>query len=184
RKEKTNMNTRMNNTSSLPADDRARSSVIARPEANGGLRHVSVVGDTYTILLDGVQTSNQYCLIDMYIPQHGGPPPHRHDFEETFLVLEGEIEATFRGQTNTVKAGETLHIPANAPHRFTNARPEPARLLCICSPAGQEEFFLSIGDLVPTRTSAPPAMDEAGKAARMAKALSLASHYRTEILIP
>jgi quercetin dioxygenase-like cupin family protein len=178
------MNNRTNNISSLPADDLARSSVIARPEANGDLRHVSVVGDTYTILLDGVQTNNQYCLIDMHIPLHGGPPPHRHDFEETFLVLEGEIEATFRGQTNTVKVGETLHIPANAPHRFTNARPEPARLLCICSPAGQEEFFLSIGDLVPTRTSPPPEMDEAGKAARMAKALSLASQYRTEILIP
>jgi len=177
------LNKRTNNTSSLPPDDLARSSVIAKPEANGGLRHVSVVGDTYTILLDGVQTNNQYCLIDMHIPQHGGPPPHRHDFEETFHVLEGEIEATFRGQTNTIKVGETLHIPANAPHRFTNVRPEPARLLCICSPAGQEEFFLSIGDLVPTRTSAPPEMDEAGKAARMEKALSLVSQYRTEILI-
>jgi quercetin dioxygenase-like cupin family protein len=154
------LNNRTNNTSSLPPDDLARSSVIARPESNDGLRHVSVVGDTYTILLDGVQTNNQYCLIDMHIPQHGGPPPHRHDFEETFHVLEGEIEATFRGQTNTIKVGETLHIPANAPHRFTNARPEPARLLCICSPAGQEEFFLSIGDLVPTRTSAPPEMDK------------------------
>jgi quercetin dioxygenase-like cupin family protein len=178
------MNNITHNTSSLPADDLARSSVIARPEANGGLRYVSVVGDTYTILLDGVQTNNHYCIIDMYIPLHGGPPPHRHDFEETFIVLEGEIEATFRGQTNTVNVGETLHIPANAPHSFTNARPEPARLLCICSPAGQEEFFLSIGDLVPTRTSLPPAIDEAGKAARMALALSLAPQYRTEILIP
>jgi quercetin dioxygenase-like cupin family protein len=27
----------------------------------------------------------------------GGRPPHRHDFEESFTVLEGEIEATFRG---------------------------------------------------------------------------------------
>jgi quercetin dioxygenase-like cupin family protein len=142
------------------------------------------VGDTYTILLDGGQTDNHYCLIDMLIPQHGGPPPHRHDFEETFTVLEGEIEATFRGLTSTVKAGETLHIPANAPHRFTNSLPEPARLLCICSPAGQEELFLTIGDLVPTRTSSPLEMDEAGKKARMERALSLASIYRTEILKP
>ena len=178
------MNNTTTDTSPLPADDLLRSSVIARPETNEGLRHVSVVGDTYTILLDGGQTDNHYCLIDMLIPQNGGPPPHRHDFEETFIVLEGEIVATFRGQTSTVKTGETLHIPANAPHRFTNARPEPARLLCICSPAGQEEFFLTIGDLVPTRTSTPPEMDEADRKARMEKALSLVFRYRTEILTP
>jgi len=83
-----------------------------------------------------------------------------------------------------VKAGETLHIPANAPHSFTNSLTKPARLLCICSPAGQEEFFRKIGDIVPTRTSPPPEMDEAGKNTRMAKALSLASKYRTEILKP
>ncbi|HEX7517568.1 MAG TPA: hypothetical protein VF345_09810 [Chthoniobacterales bacterium] len=35
-----------------------------------------------------------------------------------------------------------LHpIPANAPHFFTNAFGAAARLLCICAPAGQEEFF-------------------------------------------
>src|SRR5471030_313473 len=133
------MNNITGDTSPLPADNLLRSNVIARPGLDTGLRHVSVVGDTYTVLLDGSQTDNHYCLIDMLIPQHGGPPPHRHDFEETFTVLEGEIEATFRGQTSTVKAGETLHIPANAPHRFTNPLPKPARLLCICSPAGQEE---------------------------------------------
>jgi quercetin dioxygenase-like cupin family protein len=172
------------NTLPLPADNPARSDVIARPEKDEALRHVSVMGDTYTILLDGGQTNNHYCLVDMHIPQHGGPPPHRHDFEETFTVLEGAIEVTFRGQKSVVEAGETLHIPANAPHRFTNTRPDPARLLCICAPAGQEEFFLLIGDIVSTRTAPPPKMDDAGKAARMAKALSLAPKYRTEILKP
>lgn len=178
------MNDLINDTSPLPADDPACTSVVARPGAEGGLRHVSVAGDTYTILLDGRQTNGRYCLVDMHIPQNGGPPPHRHDFEETFTVLEGEIEATFRGETSTVRAGETLHIPANAPHRFTNVRAEPARLLCTCSPAGQEEFFLEIGDPVPTRTSTPPEIDEAEKAARLAKGRSLAAKYRTEISAP
>src|ERR1700722_13711539 len=108
------MNNITSDTSPIPADDLSRESAIAKPEQDDGLRHVSVVGDTYTILLDGSQTNNRYCLIDMHIPQNGGPPPHRHDFEETFAILEGEIEATFRGRTTTVRAGETLHIPANA----------------------------------------------------------------------
>jgi quercetin dioxygenase-like cupin family protein len=27
-------------------------------------------------------------VIDMHVPPGGGPPPHRHDFEEMFTVLE------------------------------------------------------------------------------------------------
>lgn len=168
--------------SSLPADDPSRTLTLA--QAEGVLRHVSVVGDTYTILLDGSQTGHRYCLIDMFVPQGGGPPPHRHDFEETFIVLEGEIEATFRGEKTTVRAGETLHIPANAPHSFTNAAESPARLLCTCSPSGQEEFFLLIGKPVPTRTSPPPSMSNEEKAAVMKLARELAPKYRTEIVQP
>ena len=177
----------MTDTASIPAlppDDLHRDYTLARPNEDQSLRHICVVGDTYTILVDGAQTNGSYCLIDMLIPHGGGPPPHRHDFEEVFTVLEGQIEATFRGEKRVVKAGETLNVPANAPHQFTNADDKPARLLCTCIPSGQEEFFIEIGDVVPTRTSPPPRLDDASKAARMAKALSLASKYRTEILKP
>ena len=119
----------------------------------------------------------------MLVPQGGGPPPHRHDFEEMFTVLEGEIEVTFRGEKTTVRAGETVNVPANAPHRFTNAAAAPARLLCLCTPAGQEEFFAEIGDPVPTRTSPPPPLSDDEKADRMRRALELAPRYRTELLI-
>jgi quercetin dioxygenase-like cupin family protein len=46
----------------------------------------------------GKDTAGRYSLIDMHIPPGGGPPPHRHDFEEMFSVLEGEIEFTFRAK--------------------------------------------------------------------------------------
>jgi quercetin dioxygenase-like cupin family protein len=49
------------------------------------------------ILLKGEDAAGLYCLIDLHIPPGGGPPPHRHDFEEMFAVLEGEIEFTFHG---------------------------------------------------------------------------------------
>ncbi len=171
------------NTSPIPPDDPARHLTLARPDEDQNLTHISVVGDTYTILLSGADTAGRYCLIDMYVPPGGGPPPHRHDFEELFTILDGEIEATFRGQKTVVKAGETLNIPANAPHSFTNASDKPARLLCLCAPAMQEDFFREIGDLVPTRTSAPPPeLDDATKKERMAKALELAPKYRTEMV--
>jgi quercetin dioxygenase-like cupin family protein len=168
----------------LPADDLSRSLKIARPDTDESLPHLGLVGDTYTILLSGADTDGHYSLIDMHIPPGGGPPPHRHDFEESFTVLEGEIEATFRGEKSTVHAGQTVNIPANAPHSFTNASGAAARLLCICAPAGQEEFFAQVGVPVPTRRSTPPELDQEEQGKLMKKAQELAPKYRTELLPP
>src|SRR6266568_4973324 len=167
--------------SSIPPDDSRRNLVLTRSN-DGNLPHIGLVGDTYTILLTGKDTGGRFCLIDMHIPPGGGPPPHRHDFEESFILLEGEIEATFRGQKSFVRAGATVHIPANAPHQFQNTSNHPARLLCICSPAGQEEFFATVGVAVATRTTAPPTLDPAAQAAFKAKVEALAPMYRTEML--
>ncbi len=166
----------------LPPDDLRRKLTSARPDSGENVRHIGVVGDTYTILLTGNDTAGQFCLIDMHIPPGGGPPPHRHDFEETFTVVEGELDATFRGTTVVVRAGDTINIPANAPHQFRNSSTKAVRLLCICSPAGQEEFFLEVGVPVPTRITAPPQLDEAAQASLKAKAQALAPKYRTEML--
>lgn len=143
-----------------------------------------MVGDTYTILLTGKDTDGRYCLIDMHIPHGGGPPPHRHDFEESFTILEGEIEVIFRGAKSIARAGETVNIPANAPHQFQNKSESAARLLCICSPAGQEEFFMEVGVPVAARTTTPPQLDEAAQATLKAKSEALAAKYRTEFLHP
>jgi quercetin dioxygenase-like cupin family protein len=168
----------------VPPDDPARTLTVARPNVDQSLPHIGLVGDTYTITVSGEETNGRFCVVDMHVPPGGGPPRHRHDFEETFVVLEGEIEAIFRGKKSTIRAGETVHIPANAPHHFRNASVEPARLLCICSPAGQERFFQEVGVPVATRTTTPPELDEKGQAEFRQKAERLAPRYRTELLPP
>jgi quercetin dioxygenase-like cupin family protein len=139
----------------IPADDPNRRLTVADPDGAGG-RHVFVAGGTYTILVAGAETAGRYCLLDMLVPASAGPPAHRHDFEEMFTLLEGELEFTFRGQTQTVRAGTTVAIPANAPHQFQNKSGKTARMLCICTPAGLDEFFLAVGFPLDSRTSPPP----------------------------
>jgi quercetin dioxygenase-like cupin family protein len=165
----------------IPEDDLHRNLTVAKSD-DPQQPHIGLVGNTYTILLTGNDTAGSYSLIDMYVLPGGGPPPHRHDFEESFTVLEGEIEATFRGQHSTVRVGQTIHIPANAPHQFRNKSEQPARLLCLCSPAGQEEFFRELGVPVATRTTAPPTLDPAELPALRARTEALAPKYRTELL--
>jgi quercetin dioxygenase-like cupin family protein len=166
----------------IPPDDAARRLTVANPD-DPAARHVSVAGGTYTILVTGEDTGGRYSLIDMLVPPGGGPPPHRHDFEEMFTILEGEIELTFRGETQRASAGSTVNIPANAPHAFKNKSDKPARMLCMCTPAGQEQFFIDVGDPVDSRTAPPPKLNEAERAERMQRAKSLSARYRTELLV-
>jgi len=167
----------------VPPDDPSRYLSVIDPD-DPALRHISMVGDTYTILLSGADTAGRYCLIDMAVPACGGPGPHRHDFEEMFTLLEGEIEFTFRGEKRLVTAGMTVNIPANAPHFFTNVSGKTSRMLCMCSPAGQDDFFLAIGKAVASRTTLVPKPDAQETAAFIKKAGELAPRYRTELLKP
>ena len=172
------------NIASIPADDVHRGLTHVKPNEDSTLPHIGLVGDTYTILLSGEDTAGRFSLIDMHIPPGGGPPRHRHDFEETFIILEGEIETTFRGAISVVRAGETINIPANSPHQFHNVSDQPVRLLCLCSPPGQEKFFAEVGARVATRTTPPPKLEGAAQKEFVAKAMLLAPKYRTELLPP
>src|SRR5271169_2798698 len=63
----------------IPLDDANRKLTLSNTD-DPKLRHISVAGGTYTILVRGEESAGRYCLIDMYVPVGGGPPTHRHDF--------------------------------------------------------------------------------------------------------
>ena len=116
---------------SIPADNLNRHLILMSADDPAAV-HLSLVGNTYTILVSGEDTEGRYSLIDMYVPPGGGPPAHRHDCDESFTVLEGEIEATFRGEKVMLRTGQVIQIPANAPHQFRN----------ISAPAGTPALHL------------------------------------------
>jgi len=162
-------------------DDPSRILAVARPETDESLPHYGVVGDNYTIVLSGHDTDGRYALIDMLVPPGSGPPPHRHDFEEMFHVLEGEVEVSFRGETQTIRAGETVNVPARAPHFFHNASEAQARMLCMITPPGLDEYFTRWGVPLPTRTTPPELSDEQARD-RLRMAIELGPRYRIENL--
>lgn len=173
------------NTSSsepIPDDDLKRSLTVATPD-DPSVPHISLAGNTYSMLVSGGQADGRYCLIDMRVPPGGGPPPHRHDFEEMFTLLDGELQFMFCGETITIAAPATVNIPANAPHVFKNVPGKTAHMPCMCTPAGQEEFFLAVADPLESRSSAPPRLSETERAERGQRARALASKYRTEFLV-
>jgi quercetin dioxygenase-like cupin family protein len=70
-----------------------------------------------------------------------GPPLHRHDFDEAFYVLEGELTLQLGDELFTRGPGELAFAPRGTPHTFANLSGAPARFLLVCTPAGFERYF-------------------------------------------
>jgi quercetin dioxygenase-like cupin family protein len=118
---------------------------------------VSVVGDTYRIVIGSEQTRGAYAVIDMLIPPKGGPGPHSHaTFQEAFYIIEGEIKLITKEKVYTATKGSYVNIPFNGPvHKFTNETDKTAHILCFTTPAGMEKMSVEIGKPVATDTLLP-----------------------------
>jgi quercetin dioxygenase-like cupin family protein len=169
----------------LPADDPTRNVRVVHPDGLN-MRHVSVgsAGDTYTILVSGEESGGRYCLIDMYVPDGSGPPPHRHDFDESFTILEGEVEFTVRGQPYLAPTGATVSVPSNAPHAFRNVSGKAVRMLCFCAPPGLDEFFMGVGIPVASRTASAPRVTQEEIEEHIKLIAPLAARCRMELFGP
>jgi quercetin dioxygenase-like cupin family protein len=49
-----------------------------------------------------------------------GPKLHRHPYEETFIVQEGEVSFTVGESTIEARTGDIVVVPAGTPHKFVN----------------------------------------------------------------
>jgi len=58
-----------------------------------------------------------------------GPRKHRHPYEETFIVLDGEIELIADGATQRVGGGTIVVIPKRTWHAFNVLSATPSRMI-------------------------------------------------------
>ena len=119
---------------------------------------LSVVGDTYRVVVSGEQTGGAFAVIDMLVPPQGGPGPHAHaGMQESFYVVDGEVVVKTKHQSYTARKGSFVTIPlGGVVHEFKNITATTAHLLCTVIPAGLEAFFKEIGQPVPAGTFLPP----------------------------
>ncbi|WP_245849653.1 cupin domain-containing protein [Hymenobacter crusticola] len=119
----------------------------------------------------------------MLIPPGGGPGPHAHAaFEESFYVLDGEIEVKSEFGTYVATQGAFVRIPkGGVVHCFRNKTQQTAHLLCTVVPAGLEMFFTEIGKPVAAgQFLPPPPLAEAS----LKKLQTLAEKYGQQVFPP
>jgi quercetin dioxygenase-like cupin family protein len=92
--------------------------------------------------LKGIDHGSTVSLIlDHSEPGHG-PRLHRHPYDETWVVVEGNV--TFLAGENHMNAGpgDIVIVPPGDPHKFTNIGPGLSKLVCIhASPAFETEWL-------------------------------------------
>lgn len=115
-----------------------------------------VVGELLTLKVVGTDTSGAFAVLEEITPPQGGPPPHMHSREdETFYVLEGELEFRVSDRTILATAGSVIYGPRGILHTFKNVGTTPSRILVLVTPAGLEKMFEELGEPV-TDPSSPP----------------------------
>lgn len=119
-------------------------------------------GDRATVRLTGAETAGQLAVVEFLVVPGGGPPPHVHLREdETFILLEGELALYLGDERIVARAGDLVHVPTGAPHRFRNETPACARCLVLIAPAGHENFFAEAGVPCAAYDLDPPPVDDA-----------------------
>jgi mannose-6-phosphate isomerase-like protein (cupin superfamily) len=79
-------------------------------------------------------------------PNVPGPPPHFHSvYHELFYVLEGKMEFILDGKSRVVETGESVDLPPNTLHTFSNVGEGACRWLNVHSPKGFHSFFEQFG---------------------------------------
>lgn len=63
-------------------------------------------------------------------PGHGADK-HRHPYDETFILLDGIIEAIVDAEMQRIESGHILIIPANTWHEFKNRSDKPLLMINI-----------------------------------------------------
>src|SRR5687767_7145214 len=82
---------------------------------------ISVLGVRITVLAANTATDG-YEITLQEGEEGAGPPPHSHDWDESFYVLRGEVEIECDGTRRTLKPGSLVHVPRGTVHGYRFGR--------------------------------------------------------------
>jgi quercetin dioxygenase-like cupin family protein len=102
---------------------------------------LNVLGMPLRFLCDARDTDGAWSLMEEEVPSGQGPPPHRHDWDEAYYVIDGALDFEIDGEPVRIGAGDFAYLPRNTVHAFKGGSTNPARILIFAAPAHSSEFF-------------------------------------------
>jgi len=109
---------------------------------------LNILGMPLRMLCEADETGGSWSLFEEQVPLGMGPPPHRHDWDEAYYILDGEIDFEVDGESIKSGKGDFNYLPRNTVHGFKGASASPAHVLIFASPAHGSEFFRELNEEV------------------------------------
>ncbi|HEY7144632.1 MAG TPA: cupin domain-containing protein [Streptosporangiaceae bacterium] len=135
---------------------------IVRP-GGGPEGHLGTIGVAFKLW--GRDTGGDLSIVEHPFPVGALVPPHLHTREDEYsIVTEGEIGFRSGDREAVLGPGGYITKPRGELHTMWNAGQVPARMIEVISPAGFENFFRELADIV--AAGPPPPADIAALAAR------------------
>lgn len=99
--------------------------------------------------IPGELVGGRFAIVEGPMDPGALAPPHTHSREdELCYVLKGRVGLRVGDDIIDAGPGDYVLRPRGIPHAIWNATPEPARILEIITPAGFEQYFLEVAELV------------------------------------
>jgi len=109
------------------------------------------IGMIFHIVKTPAETHGQALEMEWeLLPKADGTPVHIHPFaDESYKVLEGQLEVKINGQWKTLKQGEAFTVNKGVPHTFRNPLDAITRVYNTHSPAMQfDNYFEALSNIV------------------------------------
>ena len=111
-------------------------------------RPLDVVGEKI-IVLAAKEATGGYEIFLQEGPEGSGPPPHSHDWDESFFIVKGKVEVTCASETVLATPGTLVHVPAGTVHAFRFA-PGGGQMISMTSHNGRaSKLFADIDKEIP-----------------------------------
>lgn len=121
-----------------------------------GGRIIRHLGSQMRFLETTETTAGQFWLAEQTSERGVASPVHRHTHEdETFVVLDGELEVGVGDESIVLGEREVRFAPRGLPHTFRVVSPQ-ARFLILGTPARFENWFFETADEPDSPPEAPP----------------------------
>jgi quercetin dioxygenase-like cupin family protein len=111
-------------------------------------RPLNVVGTQVTVLASNAATQS-YGITLQRGDEGTGPPPHSHDWDEAFYVLNGEIRFVCDGQAHVCRPGTLVHIPRGTVHGFQYGKGGGQMLEITGENARAAQMFAAVDQAIP-----------------------------------
>src|SRR5262245_65627699 len=103
---------------------------------------LNIVGEHINVLASGEATQSYEVFLQLG-PEGSGPPPHSHPWDESFFVVNGQIDFGIGAESTTASPGTLVHLPAGTVHWFHFGK-GGAEMISMTSRVGASRMFTDL----------------------------------------